>query len=116
MSTKNIEHLQVDILNDESETSQQNVGKKSQQKVDKVTKQKVDETSEQNVAKITKPLPMKKVVFLSGDLAWARLGSAPFWPCIVLSETEVDPNMLSQESEKDKTFFVQVTLSNHLYL
>jgi hypothetical protein len=59
---------------------------------------------------------MKKVVFLSGDLAWARLGSAPFWPCIVLSETEVDPNMLSQESEKDKTFFVQVTLSNHLYL
>ncbi len=156
MSTKNIEHLQVDLVNDVSETSQQNVGKRSQQKVDKVTKQKVDETSEQNViktsqqtvvktsqqtvvktsqqkvdetseqnsdetseqndVKITKPLPMKKVVFLSGDLAWARLGSAPFWPCIVLSETEVDPNMLSQENEKDKTFFVQVTFkSNHFY-
>jgi hypothetical protein len=134
MSTNYIEHLQVDLVNDVCETSQQNVVKKSQQKVDKVTKQNTDEsseqndvktseqnvdkvikqnsdeTSEQNDVKISKPLPMKKVVFLSGDLAWARLGSAPFWPCIVLSETEVNPNISSQESEKDKTFFVQVIL------
>ncbi len=108
MSTKNAEHLQVDVVNDVSEMSQQNDVKTSQQNVVKVIKQNIDETSEQNDVKISKPLQMKKVVFLFGDLAWARLGSAPFWPCIVLSETEVNPNMLSQENEKDKTFFVQV--------
>lgn len=42
-----------------------------------------------------------------GDLAWARLGSAPFWPCIVTCN--VEPKMTSRvEKSGDKEYLVQV--------
>ena len=50
--------------------------------------------------------PATQLLLQPGDLAWARLGSAPFWPCVV--SWNLDPKISNDEKCGDKEHLVQV--------
>ncbi len=55
-----------------------------------------------------KPAKPNYDVMKPGDLAWARLGSAPFWPCIITCDLDLKKST-DQASGTAKEYLVQVT-------
>ena len=61
-----------------------------------------------NTDGVTKPSKPAYEIMKPGDLAWARLGSAPFWPCIIARDLDFKKDSNSTH-DTGKEYLVQVT-------